>query len=118
MGADFLDPSASGEIAPVSLPTGERHTLVVRRLVLDHRYHDDEAIQNATFVVRFGNGLEISGTLDANGQATLLGVPAQGEVRYGPDSRDYERADARENPDHRAELSDADCDELIAKYQP
>ena len=89
MAKRVVEPSASGELAPERVPTGQSHTFVAKRLLLDHRYHDEDPVQQATFSVKFGNGLEVTGTLDAQGKATLIGVPGAGEVRYGPDQRAF-----------------------------
>jgi type VI secretion system secreted protein VgrG len=97
--------------------TDRRHTFVLRQLVLEHRYHDDEPVQGAQVIVTWPNGFEQSTTLDANGRATVLGAPG-GMVRvtYGPDEREFRRVDDEKNPDHRPSTSESDIDALIAKY--
>jgi hypothetical protein len=113
----YAERNADGSFAPISLPTGQRHRVVLRILKLDLRYHDDDPIQEATFSVRFANGYEVSGKLDKQGHARLVGVPSgQAEVRYGPDSRPYEPVKQEENPDYREETGMADIDALIDKY--
>lgn len=113
----YVDPGPTGELRPERVPSGESHTFVVRRLALDHRYHDDDPVQDAPFTVRFPNGFEVNGTLDKQGRAVVLGVPAQCEVRYGPDQRAFEPVDDRENPDHREQLAESDLDALFEKYK-
>ena len=90
---------------------------MLRVLHLDHRYHDDDPVQQASFTVRFANGYEASGTLDAEGHAKLVGVPGgQAEVRYGPDARPYEPVEQENNPDYRPDIREADIDALFEKY--
>ncbi len=92
--------------------------MVLRTLNLEHRYHDDDPVQQATFVVRFPSGYEMSGQLDARGRARLLGVPSgEAEVRYGPDSRPFEPVQQQDNPDYRPKMNSADIDALIDKYR-
>jgi type VI secretion system secreted protein VgrG len=117
MGKKFVEPSGSGELRPQRVPTGASHTFVARTLRLDHRYHDDDPVQEASFTVKLSSGFELSGKLDKQGKATLIGVSERAKVRYGPDQREYARADDRENPDHREELSESDIDGLFAKYR-
>jgi type VI secretion system secreted protein VgrG len=88
----------------------------VRRLELEHRYHDEDPVQGAEFTVTFPNGLVVSGKLAGEGKATLIGVPARGEVRYGPDQRAFERVDSGPNSDHRGPLAEADFETLRAKH--
>lgn len=114
----YAERNAEGAFEPSSLPTGERHRIILRTLHLDHRYHDDDPIQEATFSVKFANGWEASGRLDKNGRARLVGVPGgPAEVRYGPDHRPYEPIEQEKNPSYRESMSDADLDALIDKYQ-
>lgn len=117
MAKKIVEPDATGKLRPERLKTGASHTLVARSMELDHRYHDDDPIQEAKFTVKFSNGFELSGKLDKNGKATLIGVPASGVVRYGPDAREYKRVDDRKNPDHRESFGDAEFEALYAKYQ-
>jgi len=112
-----LEPDADGKLPVLSLATGQVHKIALRVLELDHRYHDDDPVQGAAFEVRFANGLHVTGTLDAEGKARLLGVPGgRAEVRYGPDTRPYEPIEQPKNPDYRASMSDADLDALVAKH--
>jgi type VI secretion system secreted protein VgrG len=109
---------ADGTFEPLALPTGQAHKVVLRTLELDHRYHDDDPVQEAAYSVKFSNGWVVSGQLDKHGKARLLGVPSgPAEVRYGPDARPYEPVEQKKNPDFRESMSDADVDALIDKYQ-
>lgn len=113
-----LEPDAKGAFAPVTLPAGQQHKLVLHVLRLDHRYHDEDPVQEATYTVRFANGLELTGTLDKTGRAVLAGVPTgPAEVRYGPDNRPFEPVPQEKNPDFREAMNDADVDALFEKYQ-
>ena len=113
-----IEPNADGGTKSQKVPSGASHTFVVRSLKLDARYHDDDPLQEAPFTLVFPNGLEIEGQLDTEGKATVVGVPkGRGKVRYGPDQRDYQRADTRENPDYRTSFTKATFDELLAKYR-
>jgi hypothetical protein len=111
-----VEPDSSGAPQPEHVATGDKHKFVVRVLELYHCYHDDDPVQDATFKATFPNGLEVVGKLNKQGKATLIGVPDGAEVRYGPDQREYKRADDRKNPDHRENLSDGQADALFAKY--
>lgn len=114
----YAERNADGSFEPISLATGEKHKIVLRTLTLDHRYHDDDPIQEATYTVKFSNGYEVSGQLDKNGKARLVGVPSgQAEVRYGPDSRPFQPVEQEKNPDYRETTGDADIDALIDKYR-
>ena len=108
-----------GSFETLSLPTGQAHKVVLRTLELDHRYHDDDPIQEASYSVKFSNGWEVSGQLDKQGKARLLGVPSgPAEVRYGPDGVVPDTPiEQKKNPDFRETMSDADIDALIDKYQ-
>jgi type VI secretion system secreted protein VgrG len=77
----------------------------------------DDPIQEADFTVRFSNGLEVSGKLNKQGKARLVGVPSgSAEVRYGPDARPFEPVKQEKNPDYREAMGEADLDALIDKY--
>jgi type VI secretion system secreted protein VgrG len=112
----LVEPDASGKLEPESVASGATHTFVARRLELDHRYHDDDPVQEAEFCLTFPNGFEMRGKLGKNGKATVVGVPASATVRYGPDAREFKRVDERENPDHRESFSEGDFDALYEKY--
>lgn len=111
-----LEPGATGALQPVSASTGEAHTFVARTLHLDHRYHDDDPIQEAEFVLKFSNGYEMRGKLDKTGKATVVGAPASVTVRFGPDAREYARVDDRENPEYTETFTDADFERLWQKH--
>jgi type VI secretion system secreted protein VgrG len=114
----FAERKADGSFEVIPLATGQKHKVILPTLKLDHRYHDDDPVQEATYSVRFPNGYQVSGQLDAQGRARLVGVPSgQAEVRYGPDSRPFEPVEQDKNPDYRPETSSADIDALIDKYQ-
>jgi hypothetical protein len=49
MARKLVEPDAEGKLRPVSVPSGASHTFVARTLTLDHRYHDDEPVQEAGF---------------------------------------------------------------------
>jgi hypothetical protein len=112
----IVETDGTGRLKPERVATGNRHTFVLHRLLLDHRYHDDDPVQRADFSVTFANGLVVSGKLDAAGKATLIGVPDRGEVRYGPDQRAFARVDSGPNPDHRGPFAEDDFDTLRAKH--
>lgn len=117
MSTVYAERRPDGSIVPIKLATGERHTIVVRTLELDHRYHDDGPIDGAAFLVRFANGYEVSGKLDSQGRARLVAVPpGSAEVRYGPDSRPFQPVEQPPNPDYSPQMSEADVDGLFAKY--
>jgi hypothetical protein len=117
MPPDYLERKADGTFATKDLATGKQHRLVLRTLTLEHRYHDDDPVQGATFSARFANGYEARGTLDESGKARVMGVPGgAAEVRYGPDARAYEVVEQPENPDYRAQMGAADFDALVDKY--
>lgn len=111
-----LDPDAEGKLEPARVPSAASHTFVVRTLTLDHRYHDDDPVQEAPFWAALPGGMELSGQLDKFGKATLVGVSGSVKVRYGPDAREFERVDKRDNPDKRDSFGDSDFDALYAKY--
>jgi hypothetical protein len=85
----IVEADGSARLTPERVAADNRRSFVVRRLMLDHRYHDDDRVQGADFTVTLPNGLVVSGKLDARG--TLIGVPARVEVRSGPDQRAFER---------------------------
>lgn len=112
----YLERDASGAFPSHDVATGAEHEFVVRTLVLEHRYHDDEPLHRAPYKVTLPNGYEMVGELDDQGRATLYGVPSDVEVVYGPDQREWQTADARENPDYRESTSAADIERLFQKY--
>nr|WP_272091163.1 PAAR domain-containing protein [Nannocystis bainbridge] len=85
-----------------------------RVLILDHRYHDDEPVQEAEYEVELHDGTILKGKLDAEGRARIEGVPAErAQVTYGPDVRSWERKDQTPNPSFAESFADGDADALI-----
>ena len=85
-----------------------------QRLMLEHRYHDDDPVQGAEYEVELRDGTIIKGKLDDDGKAEIEGVPAEkARVRFGPDKRKWERKDQAPNPQHKASFGDADADALL-----
>ena len=85
-----------------------------QRLMLEHRYHDDDPVQGAEYEVELRDGTIIKGKLDDDGRAEIEGVPAEkARVRFGPDKRKWERKDQAPNPQHKASFGDADADALL-----
>jgi hypothetical protein len=67
--------------------------------------------------VKWANGYQVSGKLDAHGKARIVGVPdGQAEVRYGPDARPFKVDPEEKNPDYKPTMSDADFEALFAKH--
>jgi len=110
-----LEPNADGVFPETQVSLNGTHVFVVHDITLERRYHDDTPVQNATYKVKLASGHEIEGTLDAQGKAKLMGVSRSVTVVFGPDSREYERADTRDNPDFRGPVSDSAA--LFAKYE-
>lgn len=117
MSKRYIEPSQDGEVAKERAATGARHVFVARRLEIERRYHDDSPLQDAEFTLTSSDGFEFKGKLDKAGKATVVGAPASGSVRFGPDARKYSVADDRENPDKRDELTDSDFEAMYAKYR-
>jgi hypothetical protein len=90
----IVETDGSGRLAHERVATGNRHTFVVRRLVLDHQYHDEDPVQGADFSTTFANGLVVSGKLDAKARPRSSACPL--EVRFGaaPDQQAFERVDS------------------------
>lgn len=83
-------------------------------LLLEHKYHDDEPVQEAEYEVELRDGTIIKGKLDAEGKARIEGVPPErAKVRYGPDVRKWERKDQTPNPTFKESFADADADAII-----
>jgi hypothetical protein len=102
--------------SPLSLPTGQVHSIVLKRpiLQLKHLYHDDGPVQGAAFTVQLANGRQLQGTLDENGEASVP-LPARAtKVRFGPDARPWRRKDEAKNPDFLAEFEAEDADAFVA----
>ncbi|MGQ7249265.1 type VI secretion system tip protein TssI/VgrG [Halomonas sp. V046] len=61
-------------------------------LELEHVYGNGAPVPNAPYRVRFADGSVRGGVLDANGRATLSGVPVgAAQVEYFPDPRDIDK---------------------------
>jgi len=57
---------------------------------LNYVYQDNTAVQHAPYTLTLSDGTELTGTLDAQGQATIEQMPAgQYTVQLGEDTRDY-----------------------------
>ena len=84
---------------------------------LDHRYHDNDPIQNAPFEALLSDGTIRKGVLDKQGKAELHDVPP-GPVRvtFGPDARPYTAVPGPRNPLYKGTLSAAEREELIARH--
>ena len=105
--------AARAAVLPV-LPDGE---LPLDTLYLDHRYHDDQPLAGADYVVRLADGTERTGKLDGQGRAVISGVtPGTAQVSFGPMPGAFERVDKTPMPDYDALPSDAKIDSLLDKY--
>lgn len=103
-----------GTFAELKLSTDQQHTVEVDVLELDHRYHDNENLQEAQFSLRSDRGLVYEGRLDAEGKATVVGLPPGNlSVRFGPDNRPYEPVSRKDNPDFQDINSEADVDKRV-----
>lgn len=112
-----IDIAAGDAANPVSLNTGERHVIIIKRprLELTRLYHDDRPVHGASFTVELTNGRKVEGKLDDEGHATvaLPGLPSR--VQFGPDSRDWVRVDQTKNPDFQDQI---DVDSFVdARFQ-
>lgn len=104
--------SAPAQLAP--LPEGE---LPPDTLYLDHRYHDDQPLAGADYVVKLADGTERKGKLDGQGRAVIQNVKAGvAKVSYGPMPGAFERVDKTPMPNYAALPSDAKIDSLFDKY--
>jgi len=106
-----LEQDDDGAWPAVTLPTGARHKIILRRPVLEieRRYHDDKPVHGAPFTVELANGKTIEGKLSAAGEARVP-LPARARrIQFGPDERDWTLVDAQKNPDHQDELGDVDA---------
>jgi hypothetical protein len=112
-----IDIAAGDAANPVSLNTGERHVIIIKRprLELTRLYHDDRPVQGASFTVELTNGRKVQGKLDAEGNATvaLPGLPSR--VQFGPDRREWVRVDQTKNEDFQDQI---DVDSFVeARFQ-
>jgi hypothetical protein len=77
-------------------------------LELEHLYHDDRPVHQASFTVELSDGSKVEGQLDAEGRATVHLSVMPTRVQFGPDSRAWKQVDETKNPDYQEELSDID----------
>ena len=86
-------------------------------LYLDHRYHDDEGLGAAEYLLRLANGRQIRGTLDGQGRAVIPGITAGGaEVSFSPMPGQFARKDQTPTPAHDPDPSDKKLAGLVARY--
>ncbi|NVM80217.1 uncharacterized protein (DUF2345 family), partial [Duganella sp. SG902] len=113
-GQHVFDGGASAPAQLAQLPEGE---LPPDTLYLDHRYHDDQPLAGAEYVVTLADGTERKGKLDGQGRAVIQNVKAGvAKVSYGPMPGAFERVDKTPMPDYAALPSDAKLDSLFDKY--
>lgn len=96
---DFKGGSSGASVLP-SLPIGAAGE-PIKQLQLNYHYNDLTPVVGANYLVRFKDGTSKSGTLDANGKATIINPPSDGNVFFGFDSRP---AHPRKNKDANALL--------------
>lgn len=113
-GQHVFDGGASAAAALPALPDGE---LPLDTLYLDHRYHDDQPLAGAEYVVQLADGTQRTGKLDAQGRAVVSNVrPGVAQVSFGPMPGAFERSDKTPTPGYEAVPSDGKIDKLIDKY--
>jgi len=113
-GQHVFDGGASAAAVLPQLPEGE---LPPDTLYLDHRYHDDQPLAGADYVVKLADGTERKGKLDGQGRAVIHNVKAGvAKVSYGPMPGAFERVDKTPMPNYAALPSDAKIDGLFDKY--
>ena len=110
---ELAGPKSTPFAAP-ELPGG---ALPPNKMVIERRYHDEEALAGAQYEVQFADGSVRKGSLDGAGRATLEGVPpGSAEIRFGPMPGAFMRKDLTPTPDHKPAPADGDIDALIDKY--
>ncbi len=110
-------PFSGGAGKPAVLPALPIDALPPGTLLLDHRYHDDEGLAGAEYIVKFSDGTERRGVLDSQGKALLEDVPyGAATVSFGPMPGTFERKDKAPNPDHDPNPADTKLSELVSKY--
>jgi type VI secretion system secreted protein VgrG len=93
----FVGPGRDAAQLP-DLPQGEPDK---GTLYLDHRYHDDEGLAGAEYVVKLVGGTERRGVLDSTGKAEIPGLPfVGGTVSFGPAAGAFQRKDKTPTPQH------------------
>jgi type VI secretion system secreted protein VgrG len=106
-----------GGSAPAALPTLPEGALAQDTLYLDHRYHDDQPLAGAEYVVWLADGTQRTGKLDGQGRAVVSNVrPGVAQVSFGPMPGAFERSDKTPTPGYEAVPSDGKIDNLIDKY--
>jgi hypothetical protein len=94
--------------------TTPKEKIVLLRIELDHRYHDDEPVHGAAFKVQLADGTVREGTLDNSGHAVIEDVPdGPASVQVGPDARPYALIDQDKSPTYKSTLTSTDIDALI-----
>ncbi|MDE1999985.1 MAG: type VI secretion system tip protein VgrG, partial [Burkholderiales bacterium] len=88
------------------------------KMVIEHHYHDGEALVGAPFEAVMTNGEIRRGTLNGTGEAVIDGVPegAIAEVRFGPMPGPYTPKDQRPMPEYKPTPSESAIDALLQKY--
>ncbi|MCT9123121.1 type VI secretion system Vgr family protein [Cupriavidus gilardii] len=108
---------SGGAGKPAVLPALPIEALPPGTLLLDHRYHDDEGLAGAEYLVKFSDGTERRGVLDSQGKALLEEVPyGPATVSFGPMPGAFERKDKVPNPDHDPNPADTKLSQLVSKY--
>ncbi|WP_050455497.1 hypothetical protein [Candidatus Burkholderia verschuerenii] len=88
----------------------------VETVFLDHRYHDNEGLREASYVLHLADGSQRHGQLDAEGKATETGVQGGGAwVQYAPAGFGYARRDQIPTINHNPSPSDS-FDARIERY--
>ncbi|WLA18003.1 type VI secretion system tip protein VgrG [Xanthomonas citri pv. glycines] len=110
-------PFLGGEMQTVAIPPLPEERLPLQTLSLDHRYHDDQGLAGADYVVILADGSKRQGTLDAQGRAEVANVPGgSAEVVFSPMPGLFGRKDMTPTPDHAANPADARLDGVVDKY--
>ncbi|CAN7409981.1 type VI secretion system Vgr family protein [Pseudoduganella sp. LjRoot289] len=113
-GQHIFDGGASAAADLPQLPEGE---LPKDTLYLDHRYHDDQPLAGAEYVVKLADGTERKGKLDAQGRAVITGIPmGVAQVSYGPMPGAFQRVDKEPMPNYDPAPSAAKINSLFDKY--
>ncbi|WP_188916119.1 type VI secretion system Vgr family protein, partial [Pseudoduganella buxea] len=106
-----------GVSAAVDLPLLPDDKLPLNTLYLDHRYHDDQPLAGAEYVVTLADGTERKGKLDSQGRAAIPDVPGgSATVSYGPMPGAFERVDLTPMPNYDPAPSEAKIESLVDKY--
>ena len=113
-GQHIFNSGESRPVIPASLPDG---LLPLETLYLDHRYHDDQPLAGAEYVVKLANGTERKGKLDGQGRASISNIPGgTSDVVFGPMPGAFERVDKTPMPNYDPAPSDSKIDALFKKY--